>query len=114
MHRLDITGMEMPEPSRKQKRKYKPRRFETHWVKLPSRWVKALRRSKSASTYQLALTILFAAFKREQVGGEIVLSMETTKMPGSTRKRAVKELVGLRLIKVSQHGRQAVRVTNIL
>ena len=105
--------MEMPALSRKQKRKRK-RSFETRWVKLPSRWVKALRRSKSASTYQLALTILFEAFKQEQLGGEIVLSTEMTKMPASTRKRATKELVKLGLIKVSQHGRQAVRVINIL
>ena len=114
MHRLEIVGMEMPELPRKQKRKCKPHRFETRWVKLPSRWVRALRQSKSASTYRLAHTILFEAFKHEQVGGEIVLSMEVTKMPGSTRKRATKELVRLGLIRVSQHGRQAVRVISIL
>jgi hypothetical protein len=108
---LQITDMEISSlPVVKKRRK----RFETRWVKLPSRWVKALRQSKSASTYQLAHTILFEAFKREQVGGEIVLSMAATKMPASTRKRAIKELVELKLIKVSQHGRQAARVVSIL
>ena len=110
MEDLHIVGMEMPKLLRKQKRKRGPRRFETRWVKLPSRWVKALRRSKSVSTYQLALTILFEAFKREQVGGEIVLSAEVTGMPGTTRMRATRELVRLGLIEVSRHGRQAVRV----
>jgi hypothetical protein len=57
---------------------------------------------------------LFEAFKREQIGGEIVLSMEVTKMPASTRKRAIRELVRLKLIRVSQYGRQAVRVVSIL
>jgi hypothetical protein len=48
------------------------------------------------------------------VGGEVVLSAEVTKMFASTRKRAVKELVRLKLIKVSQHGNQAARVVSIL
>jgi hypothetical protein len=111
MDSLQITGMEIPSrPAVKRKRK----RFETRWVILKLRWVKALRRSKSVSTYQLAHIILFEAFKREQMGGEIVLSMEVTKMPASTRKRATKELISLKLIKVSQRGRQAVRVVSLL
>jgi hypothetical protein len=40
--------------------------------------------------------------------------MEVTKMPASTRKRAIKELVKLKLIRVSQHGRQAARVVSLL
>jgi hypothetical protein len=104
-------NMEIPSrPAVKKRRK----RFETKWVKLKLRWVRALRQSKSVSTYQLAHTILFEAFKREQVGGDIVLSAEVTKMSASTRKRATKELVRLKLIKVSQHGNQAVRVISIL
>ena len=87
--------------------------FKPQWVKLPARWVKTLRRSKSASTYQLALTILIEAFKREQVGGEIVLSTKTTGMPSSTRARAVRELVKLGLITVKRDGRQAVRIINL-
>jgi Fic family protein len=94
--------------------KRKRKRFETQWVRLDRRWVKALRQSKSGSTYQLAHIILIEAFKREQVGGEIVLSMEVTKMPASTRKRAIKELVNLKLIRISQHGRQAARVVALL
>jgi hypothetical protein len=57
---------------------------------------------------------LFEAFKREQVGGEIVLSMEVTGMPHSTRKRATTELVKLGLIKVKRRGQQAVRVVSLL
>jgi DNA-binding IclR family transcriptional regulator len=57
--------------------------------------------------------ILIEAFKREQIGGEIVLSMETTGMPSSTRARAVDELVRLGLIRVKRNGRQAVRVIRL-
>jgi hypothetical protein len=105
--------MEMPQRSVAVKKRPKPR-FKVRWVKLPLRWVEALRRSKSASTYRLAHTILFEAFKREQTGGEIVLSMEVTKMPSSTRERAAKELVRLGLIRIGQSGKQAFKVTMIL
>lgn len=112
MDSLQIAGMEIPrQPRSAVKRKRK--RFKTRWVKLKPRWAKALRQSNSVSTYQLAHTILFEAFKREQMGGEVVLSAEVTKMSASTRKRAVKELVRLKLIKVSQHGNQAARVVSI-
>jgi hypothetical protein len=56
---------------------------------------------------------LLEAFKREQLGGEIVLSMKTTRMPSSTRARAVRELVKLRLITVKRDGKQAIRIINL-
>src|SRR3974377_1771320 len=98
MSSLQITDKEVLErlrPAGGKKRKKSRQRFRPHWVNLPTRWVEALRRSKSASTYQLALTVLLEAFKREQLGGEIVLSMKTTGMPSSTRARAVGKLVKL-------------------
>jgi hypothetical protein len=61
----------------------------------------------------LALTVLLEGFRREHLGGEIVLSMKTTGMPSSTRARAVSELVKLGLITVKRDGRQAVRVINL-
>jgi hypothetical protein len=98
---------------KKKKGKKNKQCFKPQWVKLPARWVEALRRSKSASTYQLALTVLFEAFKREQLGGEIVLSMKITGMPSSTRARAVRELVKLGFITVKRDGKQAVRIINL-
>jgi hypothetical protein len=82
-------------------------------VKLPVKWVEALRKSTSASTYRLALIILTEAFKREQVGGEIVLSLEVTGMYRNTRARAVAELVKLGLIRVRREGREAIRVLKL-
>jgi hypothetical protein len=85
--------------------------FQPEWAKLPRRWVEALRQSKRISTYQLAHIILLEAFKREQIGGEIVLSSAMTGMLGVTRMRAAKELVELGLIKTEKRGRQALRVS---
>ena len=115
---LQIEGLEIPRhTTKKRKRGQKQKQFRAQWVKLPWRWTKALRQSKRASTYQLALTILFEAFKREQSGfggGEIVLSATMTGMPRSTRKRAIRELIELKLIKVKQNGNGAFRVSSLL
>jgi hypothetical protein len=102
-----------PAVKKKRRSKQRKRRFTPRWVKLPRRWLEALRQSRSANTYRLALIVLFEAFRQEQIGGEIVLSKEITGISGSARARAVDELVRLELIKVRRNGRQAIRVINI-
>ena len=95
MSSLHITEKEVQERLRSTaaaKKKSRQRRFKPQWVKFPVRWVEQLRKSKNASTYQLVLTILLEAFKREQLGGEIILSMKTTGMPRSTRARETFEV----------------------
>jgi hypothetical protein len=57
--------------------------------------------------------ILFEAFKREQVGGEIVLSSTVTGMKRYAKTKAAKELTKLGLIEIGKAGNQAMRVTNI-
>lgn len=91
------------------KKIHKP--FKARWVKLPLRWVEVLQRSKSVSTYQLALAILIEGFKRKYDGGEIVLSSMVAKMPRCTKMRAAKKLADLGLIKIRRNGRQALRVS---
>ena len=91
------------------KKIHKP--FKARWVKFPLRWVEMLEPSKSVSTYQLALAILFEGFKRKHDGGEIALSSMVARMPRCTKMRAAKELAGLGLIKIRQNGRQALRVS---
>ena len=85
MDNLQITdeqALERLRPAEEEEgEKSKRSAFKPGWVKLPVRWVEALRQSRSASTYHLALIILIEAFKREQIGGEIVLSTEVTGMP---------------------------------
>ena len=73
-----------------------------------------LERSNNPGTFKLAHRILKDAFKRQYVGGEMVLSTEATGLSRKVRFKAVKELVGLGLIQIKQTGNQAVRVTNLL
>jgi hypothetical protein len=54
------------------------------------------------------------AFRREYVGGEIVLSTEVTGLSRKVRCRAVKKLVKLGLIEIEQNGNQATRVISII
>jgi len=53
-----------PDPCPIPKRRRKS--FEPWFVKLPRHWISALRRSKSARTYELAHIILWEAFKNER------------------------------------------------
>ena len=98
------------------KPKREPRKpFQAEWARLPLSWHNALWHSRSVATHNLARVILFEAFKRNYISGEIVLSAETTKMPRSVRRRAAKELVKLGLIKLHREGgNQAYRVTIII
>ena len=107
--------------SAKKKKKPKPRKnrdrgFEVEWVQFPMHWAKALRQSASAgATYQLAIVILAEAFRQQQSGQEreIVLSSDVTGMPRNTKAKAIRELVRLKLIQVTQSGRQSVRVIKL-
>ena len=88
--------------------------FEVQWVKLPRHWIEALRRTRSANTYRLAILILMEVFERKYRGGEIVLSAQVTRgMSRASKARAAEELVELGLIETQQEGHQAIRVTNV-
>ena len=100
------------EPKATPRKQRKP--FETQWVKLPRRWIEALRRTHSANTYRLAILILMEVFERKYRGGEIVLSAQVTRgMSRASKARAAEELVALGLIETQQEGHQAIRVTNV-
>ena len=94
------------------KKKRKP--FEVSFVKLPNFWIDRLRHARKVSTITLAHVILREAFKRQHVGGEIVLSTEATGLSRQVRARAVNELRELGLIGTEQNGNQAVRVISII
>jgi hypothetical protein len=93
-------------------KKHKP--FEVSFVKLPGFWIGRLRHARKVSTITLAHVILREAFKRQHLGGEIVLSTEATGLSRQVRARAVKELRELGLIETEQNGNQAVRVISII
>lgn len=115
MEDLHIEGMEMTRAKKKKRNKEQRKSgFKVQWVKFPWRWAKALQQTKNASTYRLAIVILFEAFKRDQIGGEIVLSGSMTGMHRNSRRRATEELVRLKLIEIEQYGNGAIRVSNII
>ena len=87
--------------------------FEVSFVKLPAYWIDRLQGSNNPGTFKLAHHILKEEFKRQLVGGEIVLSTEATRLSRKVRSRAVKELVRLGLIEIEQNGNRAVRVTHL-
>jgi hypothetical protein len=93
-------------------KRHKP--FEVSFVKLTCYWIKQLDQSNSPGTFKLAHRILKEKFKRDYVGGDIVLSSEATGLSRKVRFKAVKELVRLGLIDVEQNGNLAVRVKGIL
>ena len=96
-----------PDPNPISRRRRKS--FEPWFVKLPRHWISALRRSKSARTWELAVIILWEAFKDKRGTGEVILSNQVTGMPGSTRRRAARELVELGLITVAEEQTQTLR-----
>jgi hypothetical protein len=83
--------------------------FKLEFVMLPARWVKAPR-GANGGVYELAVAILTEKFQRDRIGGEIVLSTQTTGMPSSTRHRAAEELERLGLIKLSREGNHVLKV----
>ena len=92
------------------KRKRKP--FKVDWFKYPAWWIEVLR-DASAGTHLLALIVLAENYRREQIGGDIVLSSAITKMSRPTKMRAVRELVELGLITIARNGKQAVIVSAV-
>ena len=78
--------------------------FEARWVKLPRHWINGLARSKSVNTYRLAHLILMEAYRDKRGNGKINLSTQATGIPGSTRRRAARELVQLGLITLEERG----------
>jgi hypothetical protein len=84
------------------------------FVKLPDYWIEQLQKSNNPGTFKLAHRILKEVFKRQCVGGELVLSTEITRLSRKVRFKAVKELVELELIETQQKGNQATRVISII
>jgi hypothetical protein len=93
-----------PKGAPKKRRNKRKRGFEIEWVKFTARMRKRLRGASSA-TYDLAIAILFEAFKLEQMAvKEIVLSKATTGLSKDARRRAINNLVRLGVIKVRRKG----------
>ena len=107
--------MEKMRAQRSKAKRQKKSGFEVEWVQLPFRWIRILHQAAvSASTYDLALTILVESFKLDQMAvKEIVLSEQVTGLSRRIRQRAISNLVRLRLIKVKRGKGKAVRVVDL-
>jgi hypothetical protein len=81
-------------------------KFRTEWARIPATWRNCLRKARGVNTVNLAITLLFEAFRAEQCGGEIVLSAHSTGLHRSSRSRALQELEELGLVRVTRRGRR--------
>src|SRR5215472_12168062 len=103
--------------SRKRMPKVRKRKsaFKVEWVRFPFRWRKRLREANAGgASYHLALTILIENFKLDQMAvKEIVLSAHVTGLSWGARKKAIDNLVRLKLIKVKREKGKAVRVVDL-
>jgi hypothetical protein len=106
--------MEVIDDGRDIRLKPKHQPFQVEWVRLPAMWINRLEQSNSASAFKLAHRILKEAFKRNHVGGQIVLSRKVTGLPCTTTTRAARELANLGLIQIQQSGNRAIRIVNLL
>src|SRR5262249_47478683 len=88
--------------------------FTASFVKLPHFWIERLRHARHVRTVTLAHVILLEAFRRQHVGGEIILSTETKGLDRHVRAKAAKELKEFGLIETEKNGNQATRVTSLL
>jgi hypothetical protein len=89
------------------------RGFAMQWVKLPRNWITTLERSTSVNTLKLAHRILWAAYEDKRGNEVVTLSRAIApEMPSTTRKRAIQELLELRLIVPNERpdNRRALRV----
>ena len=102
-----ISGPNLPEAPLKRKP------FKSKFIRVPTHWREALR-GAPGTTYALALAVLDEKHKRDQLGGEIVLSAEMTGMIKDSRQRATHDLVARRVIGVEvSSGKSAPRVTSV-
>ena len=116
MEELQITDMELPHAAAKRAGKKKRRPFQARWARIPAAWRARLRKTRSATAANLAITILFEAFRSEQQWGtDIVLSAHVTGLERRSRKRGIEELIRLGLIRVRRRNeRCAFRVDLLL
>jgi hypothetical protein len=93
--------------------KKKSAAFSLEWAKFPKKWEVALRQTTNASTYRLALAVLFEAAELEikgRKGEKITLSSALTGMTRNARLRATQELTKLGLLETELNGNKAPRV----
>ena len=107
--RIELDVLE-PKTSARKKRA----RFEATWARLPRYWSDQLEQARGMTTYRLAHRVLHEAFKRQIIGGSVILSAEVTGLRHTSRRRAIEDMLRLRLFNIAQKGNQAAVVTELL
>jgi hypothetical protein len=103
--------VETLEPKKAPKRR-KP--FKATWVKLHKHWSDQLEQAQGMTTYRLAHRVLHEAFKRQVIGGSVILSAEVTGLQHTSRRRAIEDMLRLQLFSIAQQGKRAAVVTELL
>ncbi|MFY9839339.1 MAG: hypothetical protein WAK55_23260 [Xanthobacteraceae bacterium] len=97
---------------KKGRKRHKP--FKATWSRLPKHWSDQLEQARGMTTYQLAHRVLHETFRRQVIGGSVILSGEVTGLPHTSRRRATKDMLRLGLFSIVQEGKRAAVVTELL
>jgi hypothetical protein len=106
--RIEVETLELKKP----RKKHKP--FKATWARLTKHWSDQLEQAHGMATYRLAHRVLHEAFKRQVVGGSVILSEEVTGLPHTSRRRAIEDMLRLQLFNIAQKGKRAAVVTELL
>ena len=107
--RIELDTLEHKTPARK-----KRARFKATWARLPRYWSDQLEQARGMTTYRLAHRVLREVFKRQVVGGSVILSAEVTGLQHTSRRRAIEDMLRLHLFDIAQKGKRAAVVTELL
>jgi len=107
--RIKVDELEHKTPARKKRRP-----FKAPWARLTKHWSDQLEQARGMATYRLAHRVLHEVFKRQVIGGSVILSAEVTGLQHTSRRRAIEDMLRLRLFNIAQKGNQAAVVTELL
>ena len=107
--RIELDTLEHKTPARK-----KGAPFKAPWARLTKHWSDQLEQSRGMATYRLAHRVLHEVFKRQVIGGSVILSAEVTGLQHTSRRRAIEDMLRLQLFSIAQQGKRAAVVTELL
>jgi hypothetical protein len=89
----------------------KSKKWQRRFIQVPWAWIERLQSTQRASTYRLAMLLLYAAWRSG--GRAVVLSnvlFEAEGLSARSKWRALAELEGLGLVQVERHAGRSPRV----
>ena len=108
--RIELNELVPKRPARKKREPFVP-----HFTQLPEFWGTELEKLKSAATWHLAHRTLREAYiqKHAHHPEPVVLSKRMTGLAPTSRQRATKNMLQLKLFSIEQIGKQAPVVTKL-